>query len=149
MALYPEDTYHIGCLANLGRSIVRPSKLGVDQLLAVLVQEVEHLQVRARRNLDQLSKAVSNLCNGQCPQECEIQESVHGSMIGTQAVLVVAVVDGDLDTDACVNQTNDCSRHSNEVGVASVRSTGIPGILISSGPATPGLGGAKPTQRHR
>lgn len=48
---------------------------------------------------------------------------MHGGVVGTQAVLIVAVVDSDLDTDTGVDQANDCGGNSDEVGVTSVRST--------------------------
>lgn len=44
-------------------------------------------------------------------------------MVGTEAVLVVAVVDGDLDGDGSINETDDGSGNADVVGVAAVRST--------------------------
>jgi len=49
---------------------------------------------------------------------------VHGGVVGSETVLVVAVVDGDLDRDGGVNQTDDGGRDTDEVGVAAVGGTG-------------------------
>jgi hypothetical protein len=94
-----------------------------DQLLAVLVKKIECGLVSTCRDLDQFGKAVSDLCLGECPQEREVQEGVHGSVVSTQPVLVVAVVNGDLDTDTGVDETNDSCGDTNVVGTPAVRST--------------------------
>jgi hypothetical protein len=52
--------------------IALTTKAGSDQLLAVLVKKIERGPVCARRDLDQLGKAVSDLCLGKCLQEREI-----------------------------------------------------------------------------
>ena len=49
---------------------------------------------------------------------------MHGSVVGSQAVLVVAVVDGDLDADRGIDQTDDGGGDADEVCVPSVRSAG-------------------------
>jgi hypothetical protein len=41
-------------------------------------------------------------------------------MIGSKSVLVVAVVDGDLDTDTGIDEANDCGRDTDVVGGPSV-----------------------------
>lgn len=73
------------------------AKPRVDELLAVFVQEVKGVQVGARRDLDQLCKAIPDLCGGEGAQEGEIKEGVHRCMISTKAVLVVAIVDSNLN----------------------------------------------------
>jgi hypothetical protein len=44
-------------------------------------------------------------------------------MISTQPVLVIAVVNGNLDTDTGIDEANDCGGNTDEVGVSSVCST--------------------------
>lgn len=44
-------------------------------------------------------------------------------VVSTQPVLVIAVVNSDLDTDASINETNDSGRDTDEVCVPAVRST--------------------------
>lgn len=92
----------VGSLTNL-LVVALTTKAGSDQLLAVLVKKIECGFVSTCRDLDQLGKAVSDLCLGQCLQEREIQEGVDGSVVGTQPVLVVAVVDTDLDAHTSIN----------------------------------------------
>lgn len=94
-----------------------------DQLLAILVKKIECGLVRTCRDLDQLGKAVSDLCLRKSLQEGEVQEGVHGSVISTQSILVVAVVYGDLDTHTGVDETNDGRRNSDVVTVSAVCST--------------------------
>lgn len=48
---------------------------------------------------------------------------MHRGVVGTQSVLVVAIVDGNLDTDTGVDQANDCRRDTDEVGVSPVSGT--------------------------
>jgi hypothetical protein len=94
-----------------------------DQLLAVFIKKIERRLVSTCRDLDQLGKAVSDLCLGEGLQEREVQESVHGSMVSSQPVLVVAVINGNLDTDTGVDKTNDGGGDTDVVGVPAVRST--------------------------
>jgi hypothetical protein len=96
------------------------TKARSNQLLAVLVKKIECGLVSTCRDLDQLGKAVSDLCLGQSLQEREVQEGVNGGVVGTKPVLVVAVVNGNLDTDTGVDETNDCGRDTDEVGVPAV-----------------------------
>lgn len=74
-------------------------------------------------DLDQLCEAVSDLTLRKGLQECEIQEGVHWGVVCTQTVLVVAVVDGDLDTDTGIDQANDCGWDTDEVCVSPVGGT--------------------------
>ena len=84
------------------RCAIRAAKSRVDELLAVFVQEVEGSQVRACRDLDQLCKAISDLCGGEGAKEGEIKESMYGCVVSTEAVFVVAVIDSNLDRHRCV-----------------------------------------------
>lgn len=117
-----EDTgtvYLIRCLANLGVDVVTTEARG-DQLLTVLVEKLESWPVTACGDLDQLCEAVSDLCFWECLQEREVEECVHWGVVSSKSVLVVAVVDGNLDTDAGVDQANDGGRDTDVVGGPSV-----------------------------
>jgi hypothetical protein len=94
-----EDTgavYLIRCLSYLRVDIVT-AEARCDQLLAVLVEKLECWPVATSRDLNQLSKAVSDLCLWERLQERKVEECVHWCVVSTKSVLVVAVVDGDLD----------------------------------------------------
>ena len=47
---------------------------------------------------------------------------MHGGVVCTETVLVVAIVDGNLDGDTSVDEANDGGGNSDEVGVSAVRS---------------------------
>lgn len=47
---------------------------------------------------------------------------MHRCMVCSKAVLVVAIVHGDLDADTSINETNNCRRNANEVGIPSISS---------------------------
>ena len=99
---------------------VGAAETSLDQLLAVLVEQVEGGQMGTSGDLDQLCETVSDLGSRQSAEEGEIEECVHWCMVGAQAVLVVAVVDGDLDGNGGVDQTNNRGGHTDEVGVSAV-----------------------------
>jgi hypothetical protein len=107
--------YLIRCLSYLWVHIITTEARG-DQFLAVLVEELESWPVAASRDLDQLCEAVSDLCFGESLEEREVEEGVHRSVVSSKSVLVVAVVDSDLDTDASVDQANDCCWNADVVG---------------------------------
>jgi hypothetical protein len=109
----------IRCLSDLGIDIVA-TESRCDQLLAVLVKKLECGPVAAGRDLDQLCKAVSDLCFWECLEEREVEEGVHRGVVSSESVLVVAVVDGDLDADAGVDQANDGGGDTDVVGGPSV-----------------------------
>jgi hypothetical protein len=94
--------YLIRSLSYLGVDVVT-TKARCDELLAVLVEKLECWPMAASRDLDQLCKAISDLCFGECLQERKVEEGVHRCVISAQSVLVVAVVDGDLDADTGVD----------------------------------------------
>jgi hypothetical protein len=79
--------------------------------------------VAASRDLDQLSKAISDLCFWESFEERKVEEGVHWGVVGSQSVLVVAVVDSDLNTDAGIDQTNDGGGDPDVVGGSSVGRT--------------------------
>lgn len=87
----------VGRILDLLLGTVGVAESGADELLGVFVEKVECGQVSTARNLDQLCETVPDLRSGECAEETEVEEGVLGSVVGTQAVLVVAVVDGDLD----------------------------------------------------
>lgn len=82
--------------------------------------------MRASRDLDQLREAIADLCYWKGAQEGEIEEGVDRCMICSQAVLVVAVIDSNLDRHRGVNQANDSGWYSDEVGVPAVGGTSEP-----------------------
>lgn len=110
-------------LDQLLRASIRAAETLLDQLLAVLVQQVKSVEMGTSRDLDQLREAVADLGRGQGAQEREVEEGVDRGVVGAQTVLVVAVVDSDLDGDGCVDQADDRGGDSDEVCVAAVRST--------------------------
>ena len=112
--------------ANFFGSAIRATKPRVDELLAVLIQEIERIKVRARRNFDQFCKTISDLCSGQGAKEGEIEKGVHRCMVSTEAVFVIAIVDSNLNRHRCVYQTNDGGRDSDEIGVPAVSGTSEP-----------------------
>jgi len=121
----------VGGLGDLLGSTIGTAKAGADELLTVLVEQVEGVKVSTGGDLDQLCKSVTDLTLGKGAKEAKVEESPHGSVVSTQTVLVVAVVDGNLDRHGGINQANDRGRDSDEVGVAAVRSTGKSGTLVS------------------
>lgn len=104
-----------------------PAKRRRDERLAVLVQQAERLRVGARRDLDELGEAVADLGLGQRAQEGEVEEGVQGRVVGAEAVLVAAVVDGDLDGDGGVDEADDGGRDADVVCVAAVGGAGEAG----------------------
>ena len=121
----------VGCLLDLLLSTVGVAESGVDELLGVLVEEVKCGQVSTAGDLDQLCETVPDLRSGECAEETEVEEGVLGCVVGTETVLVVAVVDTDLDGDGSVNQANDGGGNADEVGVAAVSSAGKSGKWLA------------------
>lgn len=52
-------------------------------------------------------------------------------MVCTKSVLIISIVDSNLDGDRRVDQSNDCGRDSNEVGVSSIRRTSESLTIVS------------------
>ena len=78
--------------------------------------------MRTCRDLDQLRETVADLCGWKSSQECEVEKGVDRGVISSKPILVVAVVDGYFNRDRCVDQSDYCSRDSNEVCVAAIGS---------------------------
>ena len=111
-------------LTNFGGGVISTTETCRNQLFAEFVEQVERRQVSTARNLDQLGKAIADLAFRKCSQELEVQERMDGGVIGSKTVLVVTVVDGNLDTDTSINQTDNSGGNADEVGVPPVGSTG-------------------------
>lgn len=84
-------------LANLISCIVATAELSRDQPLAELIKEIKCSQMSATGDLDQFCKPIPYLTFRQGTKECEVEESVHRSVISPKTILVVAVVDRDFD----------------------------------------------------
>jgi hypothetical protein len=67
---------------QLLRTPIRSAKTLLNQLLAVLVQQVKGVEMRTSRDLDQLRETVADLSRGQGPQEREVEESVDRGVVG-------------------------------------------------------------------
>ncbi len=50
-------------------------------------------------------------------------------MVGTETVLVISMVEGDFDSDGCVDQSNECCRDSNKICTSSICRTGEPRLV--------------------
>ena len=78
------NTFHIdfiGGVTDLLRCAICTAETSLNELLAILVQQIESGQVRATRDLDQLRKAITDLSCGKGAQEGEVEEGVDGCMI--------------------------------------------------------------------
>jgi len=74
-------------------------------------------------DLDQLCESISDLSDWQGAEEAKVEEGVDWRVVCSQTILVVAVVDGNLDGDRGVDQTNDSGWYTDEVGVSAVGRT--------------------------
>lgn len=113
----------VTCISDFLRSAVLATETGSNDLLGVLLEKLESFKVSTCGDLDQLCESVSDLGFRQSLEEGEVEEGLHGSVVGTQTVLVLAVVDGDLDGDGGIDETDDGGRDTDEVGVAAVGGT--------------------------
>lgn len=93
----------VGRVSYLLRGAIGATEPGLDDLLAIFVEQVECLEMSTCRDLDEFCEAVSNLSFWQRPQERKVEEGLDWGMVCTQSVLVVAVIDSDFDRDRCVN----------------------------------------------
>ena len=98
---------------------------GVDEVLAVLDEQAPGVLVSAVENLDELGGTVTGLADGEGLEEVEVKEGVHGSVVGTETVLQLLVVDTDLDGDGSVNQGNEGGTDTDVVGASAVRGTSV------------------------
>ncbi len=112
----------VGYRLDLSSRVVGAAKLGRDQVLAVSVQQLERLQVSTGGDLDELGEAISDLRLGQSAKKGEVEKSVHRSMVSSETVLVVAIVDRNLDRDGRVDQADDGGGNTDEIGVPAVDS---------------------------
>lgn len=99
-------------------------KFGRDQSRTELVEKVESRQMGTARDLDQLGEYVSNLSLGKGSKESKIEEGMHRRVVGTETVVVVAVVDSNFDADAGVNEADYGRWDTDVVGVAAIGSAG-------------------------
>lgn len=114
----------VGSITDLLRGTIRTTETGIDELGRVLLKELEGLEMSTCGDLDQLCEAVPDLRLGQSSEETEIEERVDGCVVSSQAVLVVAIIDGDLDGDGGIDETNDGGGDADEVGVPTVGGAG-------------------------
>ena len=98
---------------------------GVDEVLAVLDEHAPGVLVSAVEDLDDLGSTVTGLADGEGLEEIKVKESMHGSVVGTETVLELLVVDADLDRDRSVDQSNEGGTNTDVVGAATVRSTSV------------------------
>lgn len=120
----------VRCITNFCGRAISASKASADELLAVSVQKIKGRQVGTRRDLDQLCKPIPDLGGGQGAEEGKVEESVNGCVVGSQTILVVAIVDSHFYRHRCVNQTNDSGWDSDEVGVPAIRRTSEAATMI-------------------
>lgn len=111
------------CLGDLLGRAIGTAEASRYKLLSELVEQVEGVEVSTGRDLNELCETVADLSLWKSTHETKVQESVHGCVVSTETVLVVAIVDGNLDRDRSIDQTNDGGWDADVVGVASVRST--------------------------
>jgi len=87
----------------------------------MFIKQVQRLLVRAGRDLDEFRESVADLSSRECSQERKVQEGMHGGMVGSQAVLVLAIIDGHFDGHGRINESNDSSRDTDVVCVSAIR----------------------------
>ncbi len=116
-------------IKDFNRSTISASEARFNELLAICIEEIECVQMRACRDLNELRKAVPNLRCWERAKKGEVKERMHRSMVRSQAVFVVAVVDCNFDRHRGVNQTDDGRRNPNEVGVSAICSASEPALI--------------------
>lgn len=112
-----------GCNDVLAALLV--SETGLDELLSVLDKQVPDSLVADRGDFDELGETVSDLSNGESLEEGEVEEGVERSVVGTESVLQLSVVESDLDRDGSIDETDQSGGDSDEVGSSSVRRTSV------------------------
>lgn len=110
-------------VTNFFRCAVGAAKSSLDQLLTILVQQVKCRKMSTGGNLDEFGKPIADLCLWQRAKKGEVEKRVDWCMVGTEPVLVVAIVDSHLDGDRRINESNDGRGDSDEVCVAAVCGT--------------------------
>lgn len=121
-----KDAVPVDFIGGLSHFLVltSASELGGDQLLTILVEQVKCGQVRTAGDLDELGESISHLSLRQSAEESKVEEGVDWRVVGTEAILIVAVVDSNLDADTGVDQANDGCGNADVVGVPSVCGAG-------------------------
>lgn len=110
-------------VTNFFGCAVGAAKSSLDQLLTILVEQVKCRKMSTGGNLDELGKPIADLRLWQRPKECKVEKGVDWGMVGTQPILVVAIVDRHLDGDRRIDESNDGRGNTNEVRVAAVCGT--------------------------
>lgn len=82
------------------------------------------MKMRAGGDLDQLSETISDLSDRERAKEREVQEGLCWSVVRTETVLVLRVIDCCLDADRGVNQPNECGWDTNERRVPAINGAG-------------------------
>lgn len=106
--------YVCGIFKLRAASICSTKSLG-NQLLAVPVEEFEGLQIRTSRDLDQFGETVPNLGFRQRSEKGEVEKGMNWGVVGTESVLVFAMVNSHLNRDRSIDKTNDRGRNTNEI----------------------------------
>jgi len=114
----------------------RSRETDLDELLAVLLEQLPDLDVGDGRNLDQLCETVADLAERKSGEEREVKEGHARGVVGSETVLELAVVDSDLDRYCCINETDDSRRDTNEVGRSTVGRATVDGENIDRKSAT-------------
>lgn len=108
-------------ISNFFCGAIAASESGCDELFAIFVKELKCRKVGTGRNLDELGKAIADLCIGKGPKERKIQECLHRCVVGTEPVFIVAIIHSYFDRYGCINQSNDRCWDSNIIGVPAIR----------------------------
>jgi hypothetical protein len=108
-------------ISNFLRCTITASESRRDELFAIFVEELKCRKVGTGRNLDELGKAIADLCFGEGPKERKVQERLHRCVVGTQPVFIVAIIHSYFDRNGRINQSNDRCWDSNIIGVPAIR----------------------------
>jgi len=96
-------------------------KFGLNQLCAVLLQQLKQLTILDASHLQDLSRPIAQVPVTQSLEEGLVNENCQGSTIGAHLVLSAVEIDSCLNSNRCINSCHDCSRDLDEWGVASVQ----------------------------
>lgn len=113
----------VRCSPNLCGRAIGTTEPSLNKLFAILIQQIKCVEVCTCRDLDQFSEPVSYLSFRKCPQKAKVEERVHRGMVGTESVLVVAIVDSNLDRNGRIDETNDCRGNADIIGVSAIGGT--------------------------
>jgi hypothetical protein len=110
-------------LADLALSTICSAEAGLNESLAVGLKQLPCAEIRDGRDLYKLRESISDLAGGEGTKEGEVKEGHGWGVVSSKSVLQLAVVDGNLDADSGIDETDDCGGNSDEVGVSSVACT--------------------------